>query len=334
MSIILIIVLFLFGMWFLANRWNRPQNGRLAVVDGDVCKAAGDDITITTWNIGFAALGAKADLFIDGGQNMRALPRRDIELAANTIADRLAELQSDIVLLQEDARVSFLTRGVKVHDVIAQKLRGYSRCFWADFRTLWVPEPLKFDHGVSIFSRLMPMSTTALTTPQDPLYYYGFLKKYYGGIVQKYPRSGQGDWVVINIHLSAFDEAARQSQLTALFMYAAAEHQAGNDVVIGGDWNMRLSTKEFAHDGQYKDTHTIFDLPMDALPKGWRVAKDDSSATLRSMNKPYVKGQNYTSVVDGFVVSPNVRIKAVKTHDLGFEHTDHHPVTAAFGIAH
>jgi endonuclease/exonuclease/phosphatase family metal-dependent hydrolase len=325
---------FILTVWFLANRWNRPQKGRLGVAGGDACKAAGDVIAITTWNIGFAALGAKADLFIDGGQSLRALPRRDIEAAAGAIADHLAGFQTDVVLLQEDARIGFLTRGVKVHDVIAQKLSGYARCFWADFRTLWVPEPWKFDHGISTFSQLETGSTNALTTPQDPLYYYGFLKKYYGGIVQKYPRSGQGCWVVINIHLSAFDDAARQSQLAALFDYAMAEFKAGNHVVIGGDWNMRLSPKEFVHDGLYKDAHTIFDLPKAALPMGWRVAMDDSYATLRSMNKPYVKGQNYTSVVDGFVVSPNVRVKAVKTHDLGFEHTDHQPVTGHFEIVH
>ncbi len=333
MGFTLIFVLFLMAAWFLANRWNHPQKGALTVTDADTCKAAGNAITITTWNIGFAALGAKADMFIDGGQSLRALARGDIELAAVAIADQLAGFQSDVVILQEDARVSFLTRGVKVHDVFAQKLHGYARCFWADFRTLWVPEPFKFDHGISTFSKVKPSEITALTTPQDPLYYYGFLKKYYGGTVQKYARGGQGDWVVINIHLSAFDDAARQSQLATLFDYARAEHQAGNHVVIGGDWNMRLSPKEFTHDGQYKDAHTIFDLPMGALPTGWRVVMDDSSATLRSMNKPYVKGQNYTSVVDGFVVSPNVRMKAVKTHDLGFEHTDHHPVTAQFVIA-
>jgi len=332
MFIALTIGLGLFCVWFLANRWNRPKTGSLMVSMGKECKRAGDNITITTWNIGFAALGAKADLFIDGGKSLRALPRGDIARAADVIAGQLAELQSDVVLLQEDARVSFLTRGVKVHDVIAQKLRGYTRCFWGDFRTLWVPNPFKLDHGVSTFSKVLPADTTALTTPQDPLYYYGFLKKYYGGIVQKYPRSGRGMWVVINIHLSAFDDAARQSQLATLFDFAKAEFQAGNYVIVGGDWNMRLSTKEFAHDGQYKDTHTIFDLPVGALPKGWCVAMDDSFATLRSMNKPYGKGENYTSVVDGFVVSPNVQIRAVKTHDLGFEHTDHHPVTAEFTI--
>lgn len=334
MLISVIVVILGAGGLFLYNRWSVPKHGPLEVSNNDVQTVAGTRLTVVTWNIGFAALGEKADLFIDGGQNLRALPRKDIALAADAIADRLAGFQPDIVLLQEDARISFLTRGVKVHDVIAQRLSGYARCFWADFRTLGVPEPLKFDHGVSTFSKVKPSEASALTTPQDPLYYYGFLKKYYGGIVQKYACDGQGDWVVINIHLSAFDDAARQNQLAALFDYARAEFQAGNHVVIGGDWNMRLSPKEFAHDGQYKDAHTIFDLPKDALPKGWRVAMDDSSATLRSMNKPYVKGRNYTSVVDGFVVSPNVQVKAVKTHDLGFEHTDHHPVTAAFEIAH
>ncbi len=35
---------------------------------------------------------------------------------------------------------------------------------------------------------------------------------------------------------------------------------------------------------------------------------------------------NYTSVIDGFLVSPNVEIASVKTLDLGFAHSDHNPV--------
>lgn len=41
-------------------------------------------------------------------------------------------------------------------------------------------------------------------------------------------------------------------------------------------------------------------------------------------------GENYVGVIDGFVVSPNVQVQSVTTTDLGFEYSDHHPVTARF----
>jgi endonuclease/exonuclease/phosphatase family metal-dependent hydrolase len=318
--------------WFLANRLHRPPVGDIAVQNMAGLSRAGKEITVTTWNIGFAGLGAGADLFIDGGHSLRALSRSNIATAACAIADVLSGFQSDSVLLQEDAHGGFMTRGVEVHSAITKRLADYARCFWSDFSTMFTPKPFNFHHGIATFSKFQPSLSTALTLPQDPLYYFGFLKKYYGGIVQKYPVAGQGAWVVINIHLSAFDDAARQCQLTALFEYAVAEFKAGNYVVIGGDWNMRLSKTEFPHDAANRDTCKIYDLPQTALPQGWSLAVDSTVPSVRTINAPYRKGWTYTSIIDGFVVSPNVRVDAVKTHDLQFEYTDHHPVSARFSI--
>jgi len=318
--------------WFLANRLHRPSVGKLAVQKTGALSAAGKEITVTTWNIGFAGLGAEADLFIDGGHSLRALSRDDIETAACAIADVLSGFQSDMVLLQEDAQGGFMTRGVDVHNAITKRLAGYAWCFWPDFSTMFTPKAFNFYHGIATFSKLQPSLSTALTLPQDPLYYFGFLKKYYGGIVQKYPVAGQGAWVVINIHLSAFDDAARHRQLTALFEYAEAEFKAGNYVVIGGDWNMRLAKTEFPHDAANRDACKIYDLPQTALPQGWSRAVDSTVPSVRTINAPYKRDATFTSIIDGFVVSPNLRLETVKTHDLQFEHTDHHPVSARFSI--
>ncbi|MFK5998148.1 MAG: endonuclease/exonuclease/phosphatase family protein [Rhodobacterales bacterium] len=317
-------------VWFFANRMHRPPVGEIAVQETAELSGAGQEITVTTWNIGFAGLGAEADLFIDGGHSLRALNRAKIKTATNAIADMLPGFQSDIVLLQEDAHAGFMTRGIDVHRVIAQRMAGYSQCFWPDFHSLFTPKPFRFKHGVTTFSKFHNLTTTALTMPQDPLYYFGLLKKYYGGIVQKYPIEGQGAWVVINIHLSAFDNAARQQQLGVLFAYALAEYKAGNYVVIGGDWNMRLTDTEFPYDAKKRPQCDIYDFPPAALPKGWSLVADSTVPSLRAMGAPYIKGKTYSFIVDGFVVSPNVRGDAVKTHDLQFRHTDHHPVTSKF----
>ncbi len=326
-----LLVLLIAG-WFLANRWHRPLRGNIPVQNTGQCGFSGHEISITTWNIGFASLGARADLFIDGGHSLRALSQAEIAAAANCIADTISEFSSDIVLLQEDARGGFMTRGVDVHSKVARHLTDYAQCFWSDFNTLLTPKLFRINHGMAMFSRVNPAISTALTLPQDPLYYYGFLKKYYGGIMQKYTIAEQGTWVVINIHLSAFDDAARQRQLAVLFGYAVDEFNAGNYVVIGGDWNMRLANAEFPSDAKKSDRFEVFDFPQAVLPKGWLLAADSTVPSLRAINAPYVKGETYTSIVDGFVVSPNVRVDAVKTHDLQFEHTDHHPVSARFSM--
>ncbi len=332
--IIAMSVLFLMAaMWFLANRLHRPPIGCLSTQNTDHLTPLGAEITVTTWNIGFAALGAGADFFVDGSKNMRALPKSQIQTAAMFIADRLADFHSDVVLLQENAVAGFLTRGVNVNGAIKSRLTNYAHCFWPDLKTLFAPKPFNILHGMSNYTRGETSECSTLSLPQDPLYYYGFLKKYYGAIVQRFPIEGQaGAWVVINIHLSAFDKGAnvRQRQLTNLLEYAEQEYLVGNYVVIGGDWNMRLSATKFPHSTPKSDLFEIFDFPQDKLPKGWMLGVDEHTASLRSLSKPYIKGETFTTIVDGFVVSPNVRVEAVITDNLAFEHTDHHPVTGRF----
>lgn len=329
----LAVIVFILAACFLANRWNRPCTGELPVQNANKTTPARQTITVTTWNIGFAALGAKADLYIDGGSSTRALPRDEITQAAGAIGDKLVSKDVDVVLLQENAGACFMTRGVDVYGGLQEHLSAYASCFWSDFRTFLIPRPFNFYHGITTFTKLSMVKSITLETPQDPLYYYGFLKKYYGGIVQKYPIKGQaGAWVVINIHLSAFDAVARKDQLAVLMKFAEQEYRAGNHVVIGGDWNIRLLPVEFPHIPPKDDLFEVFDFPHDVMPNGWALAADDSTATLRSMNTAFAKGQTYTSIVDGFMVSPNVRVEAVKTDDLGFEHTDHHPVTGRFSV--
>jgi hypothetical protein len=49
---------------------------------------------------------------------------------------------------------------------------------------------------------------------------------------------------------------------------------------------------------------------------------DTTSPTNRTLEQPYRAGVNYTSVLDGFLVSPNIEVVDVTTIDLG-AHSDH-----------
>lgn len=294
---------------------------------------AGGSLSAITWNLGYAGLGAGADFFVDGGQSVRALDRPTITHAADCIAKRIGSTDADVLLLQEVAKPSFLTRGVDLLGAVLAALPDHSAHFWADFRTYLIPRPLRVEHGMASLSKLDCPTVKVLAMPQDPKYHFGFLKKYYAGLVTRFPITGSDQsWVVINMHLSAFDPGAatRNRQITALFELAQNAYEKGDFVVIGGDWNMRLSDAEFAHQTDAKYLFWIHDMPNMSLPEGWQWAVDETTPTVRTMNQPYVAGENFTMVIDGFAVSPNVRIEDVTTTDLGFEHTDHHPVRGVF----
>ncbi len=74
--------------------------------------------------------------------------------------------------------------------------------------------------------------------PLEPGYVMGVSRRLYHMHIVRVPFAA-GEWTIINIHLSAFDEGAnvRQAQLRAVLDYAQIEYAKGRHVIIGGDWN-------------------------------------------------------------------------------------------------
>ncbi len=44
------------------------------------------------------------------------------------------------------------------------------------------------------------------------------------------------------------------------------------------------------------------------------------------------KGENFTAVIDGFLVSDNIEVISVKAHSMDFKNTDHNPVNMKFKL--
>ena len=118
-----------------------------------------------------------------------------------------------------------------------------------------------------------------------------------------------------------------------MFDIAEAAYERGDHVIIGGDWNMRLALTDFAHQTDARHLFWVHDMPPDTLPEGWQWAIDPDTPTVRTLHAPYVAGQTYTMIIDGFAVSPNVEVDSVRTTASGFAHTDHHPVLGRFHAA-
>ena len=318
----------------VSNRRVRPING--PVLPGSRVEGlpkASHEISIMSWNIGYAGLGKNADLVVDHGKSLRALSHQEIATSAKAIAQTLDASSCDVICLQENARAGFLTRRVPVSDVISNALCDRLNYFWTDMKSVCVPRVLHVDNGMSLHSRLAAPNCQALAFKPDDIYLSGILKKHYGTLYGRFPISDSPrDWVVFNIHLSAFDTAghARQVQLDELLQLAKHEYALGNYVLIAGDWNMRLTPTDFPHKADPEKLLWVSDFPNDTLPPEWRVACASGTPTVRSLNAAYVNGQTYTTIVDGFVYSPNVRLKKVETRDMQFEYSDHHPVEAQF----
>ena len=143
---------------------------------------------------------------------------------------------------------------------------------------------------------------------------------------------------IINLHLSAYDAdgVLRKQEMEFLQNLALKLYNEGHWVIAGGDWNSLFPGVEKNRFIPYTTSDEFLEwieyLPADFIGKEWKWGFDSSTPTVRLLEKPYVKGENYTTIIDGFICSPNVEIIGVKTGDLNFEVSDHHPVIAEFKL--
>lgn len=292
-------------------------------------RVAAEPLRITVWNLGYAGLGADADFTADGGKMLLPPSRASVERNLGTIRSTLGGLDSDIFLLQETARAGLLTRGVDMLGGVRSALPDYEMFFSSDIRTKLLPSPLSLEHGLAMMMRVEAPNPRIVRLPEEPQAMFGLIRRRYHTQVLELDVGGR-PWTVMNLHLSAFDEGAdvRMQQLRAVFVAAQEAYAQGRAVVIGGDWNMVLTPTSFPHTSAESALFWIHDFPREELPEGWTIVTDPSTPTVRTNERPYHAGENYTTIIDGMIVSPNVVASDVRTLDLGFVATDHQPISA------
>lgn len=293
------------------------------------------ELTVSTWNLGYAGLGAESDFVVDGGKHLfppsRAIVRKNIKQIEATAAT----LDTDVAFFQE---ISF-TSPLSLWQPLARSIETAmgTEVFWfrPDISTRFLPWPLRLKHGTAIATdlKLEAAELRPIVGEPDPI--FGVVRRQYAMQIVRLAGEDGIDWVLINLHLSAFDGggSVRRQQVRAVFDYALAQHQSGARVILGGDWNMELTEPGFAHSTDPAFMFWIHPFPQELVPEGWRIAIDPVRPTVRTVHKAYVPGENYTTIIDGFIVSPNVEIVDVHTTDTGFSMSDHMPVSARFRAA-
>lgn len=315
----------------LANRLAQPSAAEVPLRrQASATAAAPPVLTVMTWNLGYAALGREADFKPDGGTHY--IPASTELVARNVagIAEHIAAEQSDIVALQEVTTASPLNLNAPMLDQLERAIPGYGSAFAADVETRLIPPPFRLEHGAATLSRARPARVHTVPLPLEPDYWLGFIRKQYALLVTRFPVEGSTrQWVIANLQLSAYDDGAtRQDQIAAALRFAHAEFDLGNHVVLAGDWNLLLAPSAWPHSTPAHLLDWAKPFPRDLLPYGWTLVHDPAIPTVRQLDRPYQPGQNYTAVIDGFVVSPNVRVQQIRAIDTGFAVSDHQPVVA------
>ncbi|MDI9439166.1 MAG: endonuclease/exonuclease/phosphatase family protein [Limnochordia bacterium] len=299
-----------------------------------------DELTITTFNTGYAALERDADFFMDGGTMSRGLSKGRVEQNLAKITALLQSLDSDFYLLQEVDENATRSYGINQREQMAKALPDYVSSFAVNYQVGWVPIPVlqpmgRVLSGLQTLSRYTVHEATRFSLPSTASWpiRLGHLKRCL--LESRIPVNGGRELVIAHVHLEAFDSGGslRSEQLAFIEDYARAEVAKGNYVVLGGDWNHLLAANPQEVRARFSATWPSW---LQLLPEGFLAefqwAYDEEVPSVRDLAAPYDPQHTFTCTIDGFLVSPNVEILEVYGHDLGFEFSDHNPVTLRFKL--
>lgn len=328
-------VLLLFGLLIvlLTVTEYKPEPRQPAeIISTDLDSPLADhSLTLYSWNIGYAGLGEESDCFMDGG-TMVYPPNQDVvKKNFDGILDFMAQNPADAWLLQEVDLKSSRTNYTDQVTPLANALGG-NHAFAYNYKCLFVPIPFPpigyMESGIATFTRLQFRENAeriALPCPFSWPVSTANLKRCL--LINRFPiENSDQELVLVNLHLEAYDDGEGKIAQTRLLMdILREEYDKGNYVIAGGDFNQTFpgALDVFPIADSSKWTPGVLEKHM--LTDGWRYAYDSSTATCRLLDQPYSDDcQLY--VIDGFILSPNVKLESVQTVDLGFRYSDHNPV--------
>ena len=324
----------LFLLLFMTLSEYRPKetepavSGKYEAVD----QYDGGDLTILSFNIGYAGLDASQDFFMDGGTGVMPQSAGAVEENLHGIAEILKSEAADVYFLQEIDKNSKRTFGIEQTEFLEDALQLYS-CFAYNYKCVYVPYPWpalgKMESGIMSLFPFASEKDERIALPKSaswPLSAF-YLKRCL--LVSYIPIENSDKYLVLcNLHLEAYDDGeAKKAQTEALFAFLEAEYEKGNYVVAGGDFNQTFEDALESFPLLDENLWQPEILSEDILPEGWQFAFDSSAASCRLLNKPLSDdGDTQFYIIDGFILSPNVELKSVQTVDKGFLYADHNPV--------
>lgn len=288
-------------------------------------------LSLMTWNIGYCGLDKEMDFFYDGGKKVFTPKEQVLKNLSAAMKLIKGNDSIDFILLQEVDKKSRRSYQLDEFETITGHARYASNTFAANYQVFFVPVPPsspmgKVFSGIVTLSRFIPSSSLRYSFPGK----YGFPKQLFMldrcFMVNRYPLKNGRELILINTHNEAYDPGdIRKTQMEYFRNFVLAEYGNGNYIIAGGDWNQCPPDfkPEFVNNKVKTDQMTI---PSDYLPEGWKWIYDNKNPTNRSIDIAYDPSITTTSVIDFFLVSPNVEAISAECLNLGFEHSDHNPV--------
>lgn len=322
--------------------------------------SAGAEYTLVSYNLGFGAYSPEYSFFMDTGvmndgtevygKYAKGMSKSDVEKNVSGQLSVSKQLNADFYFFQEVDEKADRSYNINMLARAREAFPGYSSVYAENFHTanLFYPfsDPIgKTDAGILTLSRYKTDSAVRRSFPVTT----AFIDKLFDldrcFTVNYLPvKDSAKTLVLINLHMSAYDEGGtiRKKQLDMLNAVLKEERDNGNYVVAGGDFNHCLIADNFSCDEEalsyfpsgQKTPDWVKNsvLHQSEVAQGYKIHASLNAATCRGADIPYKEGVNYSTVIDGFIVSDNVSVISEATVDTAYAYSDHNPVKITFKL--
>lgn len=336
----IVVVIILLFIWFTIKDYKPGKTEILeqTMKDKAICEP-GTELSVISWNIGYAGLGENMDFFYDGGKMVEP-PRIYYQICLNGIINQLNTMDiPDFFIFQEvdiNSARSYYTDQAKL---IQGLFPGMLHVFANNYKVPFVPVPWhhpmgKVNAGLLSLFRYQSDSALRISLPGDYKWPVKLFMLDRCFTFNSFPVRNGKKLILINTHNEAFDKGdMRIAQLKALKEVMENEYTRGNYVVAGGDWNQNPPGFDSTLlDKKYRTFSVKPSIDKNLLPEGWKWIYQQDLPTNRKVDEPYKAGHTPVTIIDFFVVSPNIKVNSIKTYPFDFLYSDHNPVEMKFEL--
>jgi endonuclease/exonuclease/phosphatase family metal-dependent hydrolase len=315
----------------------RPAASEILNIDrpADALLHPAAPFTVLSWNIGYAALDAGQDFFMDGGTGVRPQSADLVWENLIGIQQFIASRRPDMILIQEVDIRSRRSWYINEAAALSESFSGSSALahnFLCPFVPFPVPECIgPVSSGLLTLNAFRVDEARRISLPNPFTWPVRIANLKRCLLVERIPlATGGGELVLVNLHLEAYDRGGgREAQTRALMEFLVPEYEKGNYCIAGGDFNQSFpGFDESRFPIKNRDFFVPGTLSPALLDPPWRFAADSETPSARLLNRPYSGRPEDTQFyfIDGFIFSPNVELLSVRTINLDFRYSDHNPV--------
>ena len=278
-------------------------------------------------------VGGRNGFFYDGGESVRPTPDK-VKKYTDGVVHFIQSVDSvDFIFLQEVDKNSARTRGQDEAEIVRNALPSYATSFGINYNVQFVPVPFfnplgKVKMGQMILSKYQPAEALRYSYHSA----YAWPKRLFMlnrcFVLSRFKLPTGKDLVVINTHNSAYDAGGklREMEMPLIRDLMLKEYENGNYVVAGGDWNQNPPTyKKNELEGMCPGVDRVF-LDDSLFPGDWQIVYDPNHPTNREIDAPLMKEKTEVTIIDFFILSPNIKVEEIKVLSQNFQNSDHEPV--------